>query len=130
MIKNLPANARDMGLIPGQEDPLEEEMATHSTILAWKISQTEETGGLQSTGSQRVGHYSPHMHALGQPLSFEIERNGNWVVIAAASVLFHQLKSLEFEGELTILNHKQKGFSGDKKYRIQFKLCCLNIYKI
>ena len=77
MIKNLPANARDMGLIPGQEDPLEEEMATHSTILAWKISQTEETGGLQSTGLQRVGHYSPHMHALGQPLSFEIERNGN-----------------------------------------------------
>ena len=70
------------------------------------------------------------MHALGQLLSFEIERNGNWAVIAAALVLFHQLKSLEFEGELTILNYKQKGFSGDKKYRIQLKLCCLNIYKI
>ena len=40
----------------GQEDPLEEEMATHSSILAWKIPWTEEPGGLQSTGPQRVGH--------------------------------------------------------------------------
>ena len=40
----------------GWEDPLEKEMATHSTILAWKISWMEEPGGLQSMGSQRVGH--------------------------------------------------------------------------
>ena len=40
----------------GREDPLEEEMATHSSILAWKIPWTEEPGGLQSKGSQRVGH--------------------------------------------------------------------------
>ena len=40
----------------GQEDPLEKEMATHSSTLAWKIPRTEEHGGLQSTGSQRVGH--------------------------------------------------------------------------
>ena len=40
----------------GQEDPLEKEMATHSSILAWKISWTEEPGGLQSMGLQRVGH--------------------------------------------------------------------------
>ena len=40
----------------GQEDPLEKEMATHSSILAWEIPWTEEPGGLQSTGSQRVGH--------------------------------------------------------------------------
>ena len=40
----------------GQEDPLEKEMATHSSILAWRISQTEEPGRLQSTRSQRVGH--------------------------------------------------------------------------
>ena len=41
----------------GQEDPLEEEMATCSSILAWKIQWTEEPGGLQSMGSQRVTHY-------------------------------------------------------------------------
>ena len=40
----------------GQEDLLEEGMATHSCILAWRIPWTEEPGGLQSTGSQRVGH--------------------------------------------------------------------------
>jgi len=41
----------------GQEDPLEKEMATHSTMLAWKIPWTEEPGGLQSMGSQRVRHH-------------------------------------------------------------------------
>ena len=40
----------------GWENPLEERMATHSSILAWKIAWTEELGGLQSMGSQRVGH--------------------------------------------------------------------------
>ena len=40
----------------GQEDPVEKEMATHSSILAWEIPWTEEPGGLQSMGSQRVGH--------------------------------------------------------------------------
>ena len=40
----------------GQEDPLEESLATHSSILAWRIPWTEETGGLQFMGSQRIGH--------------------------------------------------------------------------
>ena len=57
MVKNLPADAGDAGLIPGREGPLEEGMATHSCILAWRI-WTEEPGGLQSVGSQRVGHDS------------------------------------------------------------------------
>ena len=48
-------NEGDPGSIPGQED-LEKEMATHSSILAWKIPWTEEPGRLHSTGSQRVGH--------------------------------------------------------------------------
>ena len=40
----------------GQEEPLEKDMATHSSILAWRIPWTEEPGGLQSMGPQRVGH--------------------------------------------------------------------------
>ena len=44
----------------GQEDPPEEGMATHSSILAWRIPWTEETGSLQSTGSQRVRHDQAH----------------------------------------------------------------------
>ena len=58
MVKNLLANAghsRDAGSIPGSEDPLEKEMAIHSSILAWEIPSTEEPGGLQSMRSQRVG---------------------------------------------------------------------------
>ena len=59
VVKNVPANAgdiRDTGLILGQDDPLEKGMATHSSILAWRIPCTEEPGGLQSMGSQIVGH--------------------------------------------------------------------------
>ena len=57
MVKNLPGNAGDAFLRSlGPEDPLEKEMATYSTILAWKIPWTEEPGGLQSVESQRVGH--------------------------------------------------------------------------
>ena len=43
-------------VIPGWDDPLEKGMATHSSILAWRITRTEEPGGLQSMGSQRAGH--------------------------------------------------------------------------
>ena len=56
MVKNLPANAGDVGSIPGSGRPPEKEMATHSSILAWEISWAEETGRLQSMRSQRVGH--------------------------------------------------------------------------
>ena len=56
MVKNLLANARDMGWIPGWEDPVEEEMAPYSSALAWKIPWAEEPGGLQSMGSLRVRH--------------------------------------------------------------------------
>ena len=45
-------SAGEAGLIPGREDPLEKDMATHSSVLAWRIPWTEEPGGLQSTGSQ------------------------------------------------------------------------------
>ena len=49
-------NAGDLGSIPGSEDPLEEGMATHSSILAWRIPWTEESGGLQSMELQVAGH--------------------------------------------------------------------------
>ena len=59
MVKNLPA-MQEMQVMRvrslGQEDPLEEDMATHSSILAWRIPWTGEPGRLQPMGSQRVGH--------------------------------------------------------------------------
>ena len=54
MVKNLPAIQETWVQSLGQEDPLEKEMATHSSILAWRIPWTEESGGLQSIESQRV----------------------------------------------------------------------------
>ena len=55
-VKNPPAMRETWVRSLGWEDPLEEGMATHSSLLAWRIPWTEEPGGLQSTGSQRVGH--------------------------------------------------------------------------
>ena len=56
MVKNLPAMQETGVQSLGLEDPLEKEMAIHSSILAWRIPWTGEPGGLQSMGSQRVGH--------------------------------------------------------------------------
>ena len=56
MVKSLPATWETWVRSLDQEDPLEKDMAIHSSILAWEISWTEETGGLQSPGLQTVGH--------------------------------------------------------------------------
>ena len=55
-VKNFPAMQETRVRSLDQEDPLEKGMAAHSSILAWRIPWTEETGGLQPIGSQRVGH--------------------------------------------------------------------------
>ena len=55
-VKRLPAMQETWVPSLGREDPLEKEMATHSSTPVWKIPWTEEPGGLQSMGSQRVGH--------------------------------------------------------------------------
>ena len=57
LIKNPPAMWETWVRSLGRDDPLEKEMANHSSILAWKIPWTEEPGGLQSTGLQRFGHH-------------------------------------------------------------------------
>ena len=56
MVKNLPAMQETPVQSLGQEDPLEKGIATHFSILAWRISRTEEPGELQPMGSQRIGH--------------------------------------------------------------------------
>ena len=72
MVKNLPAIQETGVRSLGQEDPLEKEMAPHSSTLAWKIPWTEEPGRLQSTGSQRVRH--------------------NWATSLSLSFLFRNVK--------------------------------------
>ena len=56
MVKNLPAMQETQFQSLGGEDPLEKGMATHSSILAWRIPRTEKPGGLQSMGSQNIRH--------------------------------------------------------------------------
>ena len=56
MVKNLPAMQETWVQFLGQKDPLEKEMATHTSLLAWRIPWKEEPGGLQSMELQRVGH--------------------------------------------------------------------------
>ena len=63
MVKNLAAIQETWIQSLGQEDPLEEKMATHSSILAWRIPWTEEPGRLQSIWSQRVANERPGKHA-------------------------------------------------------------------
>ena len=58
LVKTLPAMQETLVQLLSWEDPLEKSVATHSSILAWRILWTEEPGGLQSLGSQRVGHDS------------------------------------------------------------------------
>ena len=93
MVKNLPAVKETWVWSLGWEDPLEEGMATHSSTLAWRIPWTEEPGGLQSTGSQRVRH--------------------NWVTKPSAahqglpggSVVMNQPAVQEMEVQLLSLDH-------------------------
>ena len=91
----------------GQEDPLEEEMAIHSSIHAWRIPRTEEPGRLQYTGSQRVGHKSartlPVPHCLDYwsfVASFEIVKYNpfffNNVLVIEGSLKLHMNLSLDF----------------------------------
>ena len=70
-VKNLPAMQETRVQFLGPEDPLEKGMAIHSSILAWRIPWTEEPGGLQSMGLQRVGHdWATNTHRIHKFKSF------------------------------------------------------------
>ena len=70
----------------GREDPLEEGMATHSSILAWRIPQTEEPGGLRSIGSQRVRYDWINLALMHTPTGVKAVRGGIWISSSLLSV--------------------------------------------
>ena len=77
MVKNTPAVRETQVRSLGQEAPMEKEMATHSSVLAWEIPWTEEPGGLRFIGLQRVRYAEEHthMHPLQNPPTFSVEFN-------------------------------------------------------
>ena len=93
VVKNQPENAwdlRDVGLIPGQENPLELEITIQSSFLAWRIPWTEKLGGLQSIGSQRIrNNWSTQHPCWGMSLPFYplsgklFSINGCWILSKA-----------------------------------------------
>ena len=94
-VKNLLAMQETQVWSLGWEDPMEKEMATHSSILSWRIPWTEEPGGLQSMGSQRVGHdwatktfTCTSFRALAYTVSLYVF-NLNWQLTLANLEIFH-----------------------------------------
>ena len=90
MVKNLPAMQDTQVRSLGQEDPLEKEMATHSSIFAWEIPWTEEPGRLQSTGLQRVRHDLATKQQTTSYLSssFHCHANNCPVVLKRVALMF------------------------------------------
>ena len=97
MVKNPPVMRETWIWSLGWEDSLEKEMATHSSILAWRIQWTEEPGGLQSMGSQRVGHDS------GQHSMRYVDRNQTRVLLK--SVVFLRDGTKKTLNLLQLKNH-------------------------
>ena len=102
VVKNLPANAgdvRDAASIPGSGRYLKEEMAVNSSILAWRVPWTEEPGGLQSMGSQRVGHACRDLaHREGRGTQSLLEKQKQEPCVSAgASVLIPNPGSATFQ---------------------------------
>ena len=77
MVRNLPEIQETWLQSQGWEDPLEKEMATHSSILAWRIPWTEKPGGLQCMGLQRVGHVEKEMATHSSVLAWRIPGMGS-----------------------------------------------------
>ena len=77
MVKNLPAMQETRVGSLGWVDTLEKEMATHSSILAWRIPWTEEPGGLQSMGSQRVSDMTEHLTLLHASAALKFSPRGH-----------------------------------------------------
>ena len=98
MVKNLPAMQETQVWSMGQEDPLEKEIATHSSIIVWRIPWTEKPHGLQSTGSQRVEHdwvtNTSTFFTPPNPYRFRTVSQSYWESVSQAVVLSKTLSEL------------------------------------
>ena len=101
-VKNLPVMQETQVLPQGLEDPLEKGMATHSSILAWRIPWTEKPGGLESMGSQRVGHdWATNIHTC-----LFLFTKFKWIFLTCAILLFHSQLTRQWLGTAAVLGPK------------------------
>ena len=101
--KNPPANTGDRVQSLGQEDPLEEHMATPSSVLAWRIPRTEEPSELQSVGSQRVRHDLATEHTLNMWSSTDRDKKYQTTSLKPRSTGHITLRILDWETLLTFI---------------------------
>ena len=132
MIKNLPAMQETWVQSLGWEDPLEKGMVTHSSIFAWKIPWTEESGQLQSTGSQRVGHNWVTNTQTPEPYMFRcyglsqyIEQSRRWVWLMILVKQWGLIKRTSTT--LLILNRAWRCFLLDMLFKSFF---CLFVFDV
>ena len=97
LVKSLPAMWETWVQSLGLEDALEEGMATHSSFLAWRIPRTEEPGGLQSMGSQRVGHVWVTKHSTHVCVGMSISSRKEFRIEGFLSCIKSRLKPEEWE---------------------------------
>ena len=111
-VKNLPAMQEPQDQSLGEEGPLEGDMATHPSILTWKIPWTEEPGGLQSKGSQRVGHDWATKHII-------IIRPQNWAIDICKALFFVPLgRPSQEDMHVTLLpGHSVKAYQSQRVTR-------------
>ena len=110
MVKKPPARWETFAQSLGWEDPLEEAMATPSSILAWRIPWTEKPGGLQSTGSQRVGHDWVTKHTAQHRYRRETMNEGLWIIRGQTSWSnSHREADFETPGEGAQRNMSYRG---------------------
>ena len=140
MIKNLPAMQETWVQSLGWEDPLEKGMVTHSSIFAWKIPWTEESGQLQSTGSQRVGHNWVTNTQTPEPYMFRcyglsqyIEQSRRWVwLMILVNVNWKSLLPLRIVVKIKLNNSLRHVLWSSAHYNpsvyISYHYCCYFIY--
>ena len=137
-VKNLPPKPEAPVQFLGQKDPLEKEMATHSSVLAWKIAWAEEPGRLQFMGSQRVGHdwTTEHKHwgRWHRPKNDRISQRGRGIIFPVLGAT-HRFPS----GYATVSSRPWLGGEGAApgpgvaRVFLQFQFCylqCLNLKQI
>ena len=120
MVKRLPATRETRVRFLGREDPLEKEMAIHSSTLVWKIPWMEEPDRLQSMGSQRVGHdWATSLSSLSEELKNEYAEANNKIIEIKNSLEWINSRISEAEEQISELEDKMVDIAAEKQNKVK-----------